>query len=240
MMDMSTSPADVSVLIEDLQLIFGARLISVLTYGIRTAHAVAGEPVKCLVLVSSLGAEDLEGCGRRCSAWHQEGLATPLVLVTSEMERALEAFPLEFGEIIRRHALAFGSNPFASMSINTEATRRACNTQVQSHLVHVRESFIEAQNSPKQVDRLLADSAPAFASLLRQVAWLQNEGQAQAAAEDGALALAGARLAGLQAGIVDTILGLEYPASGSTDAARLFPDYLVAVERLALYIDGAM
>jgi hypothetical protein len=47
MMNMSTSPPDISMLVEDLQQIFGARLTSVVTYGIQTARAVAGGQWPC-------------------------------------------------------------------------------------------------------------------------------------------------------------------------------------------------
>ena len=84
-----------------------------------------------------------------------------------QFRRSLDAFPLEYGEIIRAHARVFGADPFDGMAIPREDLRRACETQVKSHLVHLREGYIEAGNRPQRVADLVTASAPAFAALLR-------------------------------------------------------------------------
>ena len=50
--------------------------------------------------------------------------------------------------------------------------RRACETQIKSHLVHLREAFIESGGKPGAVASLVKASAPAFTALLRNVARL--------------------------------------------------------------------
>ena len=53
-----------------------------------------------------------------------------------------------------------------------------------------------------------------------------------------ALAQEGARLAGLSRTVVSTLLDLEHTDKSDTiDPARLFPDYLIAVEQLSTYVD---
>ena len=48
----------------------------------------------------------------------------------------------------------------------------------------------------------------------------------------------GARLAQLPESVVTDILSLERPSGmTTTDAARLFPEYLAAVEQLARFVD---
>jgi hypothetical protein len=49
----------------------------------------------------------------------------------------------------------------------------------------------------------------------------------------------GARAAELPDGVVTSILALERPSGvKAVDAARLFPEYLAAVEQLARYVDS--
>ena len=43
-------------------------------------------------------------------------MATPLILPESEFRRSLDAFPLEYGEIIRAHDIVYGERPVRSAS----------------------------------------------------------------------------------------------------------------------------
>jgi hypothetical protein len=128
----------------------------------------------------------------------------------------------------------FGSNPFEGVSIERADLRRACETQIKSHLVHLREAYIEAGGTPRPIADLVTASAPAFGALLRHIARLNGSTQ-----EDRAAATReGARAAELPEGLVTSILALERPPGvKAIDAARLFPEYLAAVEQLARYVD---
>jgi len=222
-----------AALVTDLQRVFADRLRSLVAYGPEIEQA-GGGPLTCLALVDSLTIGDLEACARMASGWERHGLATPLLLPEQEFRRSLDAFPLEYGEIIRAHARVFGDDPFAHLEIAREDLRRACEAQIKSHLVHLREGFIEAAGEPKAIASLVTASAPAFAALLRHIAHLCGAaatGRTEATRE-------GARAAGLPDGLVSDILALtQRSAIPTTDAARLFPAYLAAVEQLTRFID---
>ena len=220
-------------LVADLTHIFAARLRSVVAYG----AALDGDeesPLTCLALVESLGTSDLEACARMAPHWERRQLATPLILPDEEFRRSLDAFPLEYGEILRAHERLFGADPFAGVSISREDLRRACETQIKSHLLHLREGFIEAGGRPQAIAELVTTSAPAFAALLRTVARLDGG----TATDRAGATRDGARAAGLTDGVVSDLIALERrPAIPTTDAARLFPEYLAAVEQLARAVD---
>jgi hypothetical protein len=229
----STWRTAANTLVSDLRHVFANRLRSVVAYGPHI-EGVDDAPLTCLALVDSLGLADLEACARVAGEWEHRHLATPLILPDEEFRRSLDAFPLEYGEIIRAHQLVYGADPFDGMAIAREDLRRACETQIKSHLVHLREGFIESGNRPQRVAELVTASAPAFAALLRQVARLT--GGNPAGRSDATLE--GARAAELSEGVVRDVLSLEHPGSvPTTDGARLFPDYLKAVEQLARMID---
>src|SRR6185503_17760450 len=149
------------------------RLRSVVAYGPHVeGHAAA--PLTCLALVSSLGVPDLESCARHAARWHRNRIATPLVMSDTEFRTSLDAFPLEYGEIIRSHQRVYGSDPFDGVAIAPADLRRACEAQIKSHLVHLREGFIEAGGDPSHIAAVVAESASAFTALLRHVAWLSG------------------------------------------------------------------
>lgn len=220
----------VSTLTGDLRAIFGDRLQSVGRYG-DTAHASSST---ALVLVTSFTAADLDACARAAAQWQRLELGTPLILPLDEFQASLDAFPLEYAEMRRTYAPVVGPSPFADAFISRDDLRRACERQAKSHLVHLREGYIESHGTPGAVAALVAASAPAFAALLRSVAGLAGHDSGSRAD----ITRRGADAAGLPDAIVSQVLALEQPDTmASTDAARLFPAYLAAVEQLARTLD---
>ena len=223
-----------TTLIADLHNVFGDRLRSVVAYGSNLDNSSRAR-LTCLALVSSLSIGDLEACARAAGRWHRDGLATPLILTETEFRSSLDAFPLEYGEIIRAHRRLFGPDPFDGLGIAREDLRRACETQIKSHLVHLREGFLEAAGRPAAIGTLVARSAPAFTALLRHVAWLSG---LDASSRDEATR-EGARVVGINERLIADMMALEQGGSiPTTDPARLFSEYLQAVEQLARAIDA--
>jgi hypothetical protein len=237
----------------DLRAVFGSRLRSVVVYGshgsdgiANTATATAGAPpdaghdfdpgptLHTLVLVDRLVTDVLTACAARAQGWHRQHLATPLLLSVTEFERSLDAFPLEYGEIIAHHVVLLGENPFEHARVAPEDVRRACEVQAKSHLVHLREAYIEAAGDASAVAALIAASARPFEALLRNIAHLQG---AHARSRDDVAGHA-EQVMGIAAPVVRRVIGLLHPNDLSpSDAMRLFPPYLEAVERLATFVD---
>jgi hypothetical protein len=216
-------------LVDDLHRIFGPRLEAVVAYG-RLQHG----PVPTLVLVNSLSVEDLNACAERVGRWRRDGMATPLLLTRADFARSLDAFPIEYGEIIEHHEVVFGSDPFVGMAIGHEDLRRACEVQVKSHLLHLREDYIEARGRFSEVDNLVRESAAGFATLLRHLARLD---EANAESTDGLLRYARNRF-NVDERVVGDLLALaEADGHSPVDAVKLFPDYLGVMERLATFVD---
>ena len=230
----SSSRAAAAPLLADLRNVFGDRLRSVVAYGPRL-EGDADAPVACLALVSSLSAEDLDACARLSARWARAQIATPLILPEREFRGSLDAFPLEYGEIIRAHEDLYGIDPFAQVAISRDDLRRACETQVKSHLVHLRESFIETGGTPRASGELVRTAAPALAALLRNVARLADVHSGDRVEATGQ----GARVAGLSDSLVSAVLAFERNSpDGVADPARLFPEYLAGVEQLAHTVDA--
>ena len=219
----------VRLVVEDLQRIFAGRLEAVVMYGWR-----AGDPVPTLALVGDLGIEDLNACAGHVRRWHRHGAATPLLLTRADFERSLDAFPIEYGEILHHHELLHGTDPFTGLTIRPEDLRRACEVQVKSHLLHLREDYVESANHHADIDALVRESAPGFEALLRQLARLDgvaHEGR-------GDLVEYAHQRIDLDPRVVGDLLAAATAQSASSvDAVRLFADYLRAMERLAEFVD---
>ena len=235
---------------QDLRTVFGARLQSLVAYGERTravrrAHdhqhstrssgqAHEAPLTQTLAIVETLTIDDLRACAVRLAGWHDAGFATPLVLAAHEFGRSLDAFPLEFGAILADHTLIAGANPFERLTVDAADVRRAVEVQARSHLLHLREGYLETHGQADALAVLLVRSAPAFAALVTSVARLEErEPHDPLAAARHTESLLGIDR-GMMTEIVELAGGGEIP---SAQAIHLFPSYLDAVQRLVQYVD---
>lgn len=225
-------------LADDLAGIFGGRLRAVLVYG---AHArphprTVKAPVQTLALVTSLEYADLAGAAEHAARWQALGLDMPLVLPAVEFTRGLDAFPLEYGDILAHHIVVHGDDPFAGVAVAAEDIRRACEVKIRSHAIHLREGFLLAGQRPDAIARLIVSSAGPFASLIESFSRLtgappQSPPDAQAAQV--------ARVTGLDAALIAQLLRLEEDDELDASAAvHLYPAYLDLVQALVAAIDA--
>jgi hypothetical protein len=214
----------------DLRRVFGERLHSLAAYGI-AARAAHGGPLHTLALVERLTFDDLTASAPLAGGWRKRGLDMPLLLEREEFQRTLDVFPLEYGEIIARHVVIAGADPFAGVTVSPTDVRRALEQQAKSHLIHLREGFLETGADPQAVARLIAASAPAFHTLLVGIARLSGE-------PDDDPAEAAEQQIGLPSSVVREVLA----AGGGTlssivDPMPLLARYIAAVERIWEYVD---
>jgi hypothetical protein len=225
-------PASVGVLERELRGVFGSRLQSLVAYGLRALHG-AHAPVRTLALVESLSEQDLRACAGKVNAWHGAGLATPLLLASADFARSLDAFPLEFGAILDDHEVVAGTQPFAQAKVDPTDVRRACEVQARSHLLHLREGFLEAGGNSHAVAMLIVQSAAPLAALLTSLARLDG----RADADPAAAARHAERAVGVTSGLADVVVLAKEHEIAADRAEQLFPPYLAAVERLVAYVD---
>lgn len=202
-------------LARDLREIFGDRLRSLVAYG-----AVGRDKAprsSTLAVVTTLTAEDLRACADRVLAWQEAGLDTPILLEADEFHRSLDAFPFEFGAILADHEVVIGDTPFAGLRVEPADLRRACEVQARSHLLHLREAYIETSGRGDRIADLIVRSAAPLAALVRNVVRLEPS----------------LTLNPVLARIVQIIDG----TLSSDDARQMFPEYQAAVKALVDTID---
>jgi hypothetical protein len=200
----------------DLQRIFGARLQSLVAYGPED-HP---DGVHTLALVERLGFQDLNACAPRNSDWQRAGAAVPLLLSREEFLRTLDVFPLEYGGIIGSHQLIAGENVLGSIRVAEADLRRGCELQTKSHLIHLREGYVETLGDPARVARLIAASAPALLALMENLRQLDSEAASRA---------------GLTPELLQEVAAAD--ATHIADPSPLLGRYLSAVERLWQEVD---
>lgn len=246
-------PDAVSVLERDLRGIFGSRLRSLVVYGTRAraAHGNNHEPdapnhqhervvTHTLAVVDTLSTDDLRTCSARVDAWHEGGLATPLVLASHEFGRSLDAFPFEFGAILADHVVVSGSDPFDGLRVETVDLRRACEVQARGHWLHLREGYLETRGRSDALAVLIVESAPAFAALVTSVAHLDAAAGTRGPSDPGDVVGAARhveRCVSMPSTASRIVALVGVGEISSAEAERLFAPYLETMGRLVKYID---
>lgn len=214
----------------DLADVLGPRLLSLVAYD---APGPDAELVRALAVVEGFGADDLLRLAPAAAGWKREGLAVPLIFDRQELPRVVDAFPLEFSQILARHEVVAGDTVLAGLSVPREDLRRACEAQARSHLLHLREGYLEAGGAAKNLAGLVAASLPSLRALVLNAARLLDAGPDSPAA----LAAFVAERLPAAAGLVP-LLGLAPDAAlAPSEAERLFPAYLEGVNHLARALD---
>lgn len=221
----------VRALDRDLRELFGDRLKSVVAYG---SVSGATAPASAMAIVDGLTADDLRACAGRVAAWHASGVDTPLLVAEQEFERSLDAFPFEFGAILADHVVVSGANPFAGLRVDSADLRRACEVQARSHLLHLREGYMETEGRGDAVADLISRSSGSLAALVKSVARLQGAPSDELTAAASFVETA----CGLPQGSLAEVASCAGGTPLSSERGReLFPAYLDALAQLTRHID---
>src|SRR6185369_13223906 len=124
-----------------------------------------------------------------------------------------------------------GTDPFAGVAIRVEDLRRAIEAQAKSHLIHLREAFLEAHGEATRISGVIAGSAGPFRALLSNIARLPAADGVTPS--DDALATMAEERIGLSGAVVREVL-----ASTVTDPSHLFSRYLDAAQKVWEFVDG--
>src|SRR5262249_3013150 len=158
-------------------------------------------------------------------AWHRRGAAVPLFLTVEELQRTVDCFPLEYSSIIADYAVVRGEDPLRGLSFELEDLRRACEVQAKSHLIHLREGFLESHAETTRIARLITASAAPLRALLTNIARLPAVASAKAglpnssASSDASSDEALARMAEERMGVSATLIRTVLATSGQGPSA---------------------
>lgn len=208
----------------DLGRVFGPRFLALVAYGGSMSAAFA----------AAIGAEDLDALSVLVESWHRDGLATPLVMTIDEFRRSLDAFPLEYQTILDHHVLIAGKDPFGGLKVNRADLRRACEIHARSHLIHLRQGWLQAAGHAAQQRELLVHSAAPLRALLANVAHLHGV----TSADSEVLVNFAQETIGMPQHLVREVLALEAAPEGSHRLLPRFTEYLGAAQRLWEFVDS--
>jgi hypothetical protein len=230
------SPAQqraIDALARDLDHIFAARLQSLVAY---PGNQADGSVHSCAI-VEGLGFRDLVSCLPHTEAWHRRGAAVPLMLASGELERTVDIFPLEYSSILADYVVVRGADPFQGISIPAEDVRRATEGQAKSHLIHLREAFLESHGETTRIGRLIASSAAPLRALLTNIARLNDAAPTETLSDEALATMAETRIR-IPATLIREILASSSGGHSTiADPSALLAHYIEAAQKIWEYVD---
>jgi hypothetical protein len=224
--------------VKDVKGRLGDQLEGMLLYG----SAVRGEflpgrsNLNILLLVSSYDSALLKQYGSLHRQWSKEQIVVPLFLTEEELRTSAAVFPLEFLEIQEQHRVLGGREPFIGFHVKTDRLREAVVQGLTSHLLRLRQRYVEGGGSDDATMIVLPLSITSTLPLLRGVQRLLGRpvlSQSDAVIKDVAEQLT----LNLQ-GLLDALLLKRGQISpGPHEVPRLFDRYLQAATELTRAVE---
>jgi len=233
----SSQQRAIETLARDLEGILGPRLVSLVAY---PGHQADGSVHSC-ALVTDLTYRDLTSCLPLTESWHHRGTSVPLLLSPDELRRTIDIFPLEYTTMMADYAVVRGRDPFTGVSIPVEDIRRAVEGLAKSHLIHLREAFLESHGETMRIAGLIAASAAPLRALLTHIARLPEGPGAQAdtaTPSDESLAAMAKQRIGIDPALIRTVLASSSRGHSTiTDPSHLLGPYIESSKRIWEYVD---
>jgi hypothetical protein len=213
--------------------VFGEQLEGMVLYG----SAVRGEFIpgrsnlNILLLVSSYDSAVLKKYGALHRHWSKEQIVVPLFLTEEELHTSAAVFPLEFLEIQEQHRVLGGRDPFIGFHVKTDRLRETVVQGVTSHLLRLRQRYVEGGGSDDATTILLPLSITSIVPLLRGVQRLL--GRPVLSHSDAVIKDVAEQLKLDLQGLLDALLLKRGQISpGPREVPRLFDRYLQAATLL--------
>ena len=212
---------------------FGEQMEGLLLYG----SAVRGEFIpgrsnlNILLLVSSYDSVVLKQYSALHRRWSKEQIMVPLFLTEEELHLSAAVFPLEFLEIQEQHRVLGGRDPFIGFHVKTDRLRDAVVQGFASHLLRLRQRYVEGGGGAEATTILLLLSITSMLPLLRGVQRLL--GRPPLSHSDAAISDVAEQLKLDLQGLLDAwLLKRGQVSPGPHEVPRLFDRYLQAATQL--------
>jgi predicted nucleotidyltransferase len=226
-------------LVERLRQSLADDLVSVVLYG----SAAAGDfhkkfsDLNVLCVLTTVGPAQLERAYEPIDWWLKRKQPAPVFLSVEEIERAPDAFAIEFLDIRAAYRVLDGKDVVAAIKVDPDHHRHQVEHELRSRLLRLRERYLALQKDRRELIQLLVDSVPTFATLFRH-ALLLNGGATPPVKKREIFREAAQRLS-ISAAPFETLLDVREGKRRLRDPEirPVFDDYLRQITQAVEYVD---
>lgn len=131
--------------------------------------------VRSVFVLKKVDLEMLRQLARNGVKLGKAGIAAPLIMTPEYIEASLDTFPLELIEIQQSHMTLFGEDYFKALSFSDDHIRHACERELKSILIGMRQGLLAAAGREKLFAVVEADMAERLIRTLRGILWLKGQ-----------------------------------------------------------------
>jgi len=232
---------ELAELVERLHAAFGDGLQSVILYG----SAAGGDYIpgrsnlNVLCVLREVGVAELEKSRPVAEWWRKLRQPSPLLLAREELDRARDAFPIEFLDLIERHRVLYGDDVIKNLVIEPLHHRAQLEHELRAKLLRLRGRYAAVATDAEAVIRLMVEVVPNFAALFRHV--LLVSGASAPFGKADVFRAAGERFGFDPQAFLETLeVRRGARKAKSLDARATFTGYLAGVARMTAAVDGLL
>jgi len=132
--------------------------------------------VNLLVLVRTLDMDVLDRvAGAMPAPARGRPRMDPLILTESQMRTSLDAFSIEWTEIVEMHLLLDGEDVLATLVVPRDNLRLQCEHELRTKLLSLRQAYLQSRDDASGLEVVLRSAATSFATLFRTLLRLGGE-----------------------------------------------------------------
>ncbi|MDZ7372595.1 MAG: nucleotidyltransferase domain-containing protein [candidate division KSB1 bacterium] len=163
--------------VEQMQGVFGPDLLSIALYGsaARGEYRPGRSDINFFVILSSEPDERLGPLLSFLPRWRKWKVRIPRIVSWDYVQGSLDSFPVEFLSLKLFHRTVYGQDLLGDLSIDKGHLRLQCERELKGKLLHLREGYLLAQRDRSRMERLVAVSLPAFATVFEALLYLKGE-----------------------------------------------------------------
>jgi predicted nucleotidyltransferase len=225
-------------LLQRLQQALADDLVSVVLFG----SAVTGDfhekfsNLNVLCVLTTVGPAQLERAYEPVDWWLKKKQPSPVLLSVEEIERAPDAFAIEFLDIRAAYRVLYGKDLIQAIEVDPAHHRHQVEHELRSRLLRLRERYLALQKDRRELIQLLVDSLPTFATLFRHALLLSG---AQPPVKKREIFREAAKRLSISAAPFETLLDVREGNRRLSDPEirPVFDGYLREIARMVEYVD---
>ena len=146
--------------VADAKTAFDTDLISVVLFGSAAEGKLrATSDVNLILVLKSFNQQRVDTLRESYRTAHATIKLELMFLLQSEIDAAMTAFAVKFSDIIGRHQVIHGADPFANLTISREATLHRLKQVLMNQILRLRERYALVSLREEQLALVIADAA---------------------------------------------------------------------------------
>ena len=193
--------------------------------------------INSVIVLHEMDLKFLEQLAPQGKKFGKQGIAAPLFMTPTYIDKSRDVFPIEFLNIKLLHHTVFGKDIFKDLAINHSDLRHQCERELKVKLIGLRQGYLSAAGDHKILAKGFIDSFAGYMPLFKAIIVLFDQEPPQSNPE---ILSALADIAGIRTDAFNEVSALK---SRNTKPSieklnMVFENYYEAIEQLGEMIDA--